>query len=63
MIVYILDDDEAVRRGFARLIRSVGLEPRPYDSAERFLDEVIDGERACLLLDAINWVTNSSFGH
>jgi FixJ family two-component response regulator len=27
------------------------LEARPYESAERFLDEVVDGERACILLD------------
>ena len=51
MVVYIVDDDEAVRSGFARLIRSAGLHPRSYDCAERFLDEVTDGQRACILLD------------
>lgn len=30
-------DDESVRRGFSRLMRSAGFEPRVYDSAERFL--------------------------
>lgn len=51
VIVYIVDDDEAVREGFAKLFRSAGLDPRPYGSAERFLGEVVDSEDACILLD------------
>lgn len=51
VLVYIVDDDEAVRGGFSRLIRSAGLEPRPYDSTERFFAEVVDRDRACILLD------------
>jgi FixJ family two-component response regulator len=51
IIVYIVDDDDAVRCGFARLLRSAGMEPRPYESAPRFLDEVVDAKRACILLD------------
>jgi FixJ family two-component response regulator len=51
VIVYILDDDEAVRRGFARLLRSAGLDARAYDSAKAFFDEVVESPRACLLLD------------
>lgn len=51
MIVYIVDDDDDVRNGLARLLRSAGLEPRPYDNAERFLDEVRDTARGCILLD------------
>lgn len=51
LVVYIVDDDEAVRSGFARLIRSAGLEPHPYECAERFLEEVVDRPRACILLD------------
>lgn len=50
-VVYIVDDDDAVRDGFARLLRAAGLEPRPYDSAEQFLEEVRDAPRACILLD------------
>jgi len=49
--VYILDDDEAVRCGFARLVRSAGLEPRPFASAAQFLAEVSNQARACILLD------------
>lgn len=51
LVVYIVDDDDAVRDGFARLIRSAGMEPRPYGSAASFLDEVKDVPRACVLLD------------
>lgn len=51
MVVYIVDDDDAVRDGIARLLRSAGLEPRAYDSAESFLNEVIDAPHACVLLD------------
>jgi FixJ family two-component response regulator len=50
-VVYIVDDDEAVREGFARLLRSAGLTPRSYGSAERFLAEVLDAPNACVLLD------------
>ena len=50
-VVYVVDDDDAVRDGFARLLRSAGLDPRPYRSAERFLDEVRDRPGACILLD------------
>jgi len=51
IVVYILDDDESVRCGFARLVRSAGMEPRPYETAERFLAEVSDSKRGCILLD------------
>jgi FixJ family two-component response regulator len=50
-IVYIVDDDDAVREGFARLLRSVGLESRPYRSAVQFLAEVSNLPRGCILLD------------
>ncbi len=51
LIVYIVDDDEAVRTGFARLIRSAGLDARPYASAETFFAEVTDAPGGCVLLD------------
>lgn len=50
-VVYIVDDDEAVRDSFARLLRAAGLHPLPYDSADRFLDEVLNAPHACVLLD------------
>src|SRR5512143_2858408 len=51
LVIYIVDDDDDVRCGFARLIRSVGVNARPYASAERFLDELAEGEQGCILLD------------
>ena len=51
VIVYIVDDDEAVRTGFARLIRSAGLDPRPFESAELFLGSEFGDQGACILLD------------
>lgn len=50
-VVYIVDDDDSVRDGFSRLLRSAGLVPRAYGSAECFLREVTDEARACILLD------------
>ena len=50
-VVYIVDDDEGVRDGFARLLRSAGMEPRLYACAEHFLDEVVDAPGTCVLLD------------
>lgn len=51
VIVYILDDDDAVRNSLARLVRSVGMEVRAYASAKCFLDEIKPTERSCILLD------------
>ena len=50
-VVYIVDDDASVRKGLARLMRSAGLDPKPYDSSERFLAEVCQEKSACVLLD------------
>lgn len=51
VVVYIVDDDDAVRDGLARLIRSAGLDPRPFGSASAFLAATLDTDRACILLD------------
>ena len=50
-LVYIVDDDELVRKGLARLVRSGGFRPKGYDSPEHFLDDVEPDTRACILLD------------
>ncbi len=50
-MVYIVDDDESVRKGLSRLIRSAGFEPRAYSSSELFLTEVGADDRGCVLLD------------
>jgi FixJ family two-component response regulator len=49
--VYIVDDDDLVRKGLARLMRSGGLVPKVYESPELFLEEVGSEVPACILLD------------
>jgi FixJ family two-component response regulator len=51
LVIYIVDDDDDVRLGFARLIRSVGGNARAYASAEKFLEELADDGQGCVLLD------------
>jgi FixJ family two-component response regulator len=50
-IVHVVDDDDGVRTGFARLLRSAGIDVRAYPSADRFLDEVDSVAPGCVLLD------------
>jgi FixJ family two-component response regulator len=49
--VYIVDDDASVRKQVARLVRSAGLEPFCFASAELFLQRADLRRPACLLLD------------
>ena len=49
--VCIVDDSEDMRDVLARLMRSVGLTPEVYDSAEAFLRRGHGSETGCLLLD------------
>ena len=50
-VVYIIDDDELVRKGLARLMRAGGFTPRVYESQECFLQELGPEVPACILLD------------
>lgn len=50
-IVFVVDDDEAVRHFLRGLIVSVGLRVETYASAQEFLDAVRPGSPGCLLLD------------
>lgn len=50
-VVYIVDDDESVRTGLSRLMRSAGLTSKSYKSAEMFLDQVDLESHGCILLD------------
>ena len=49
--VFVVDDDEAVRRFLGGLIASVGLRVETYASAREFLDAFEPGSPGCLLLD------------
>ena len=49
--VYIVDDDDLVRKGLGRLMRAAGFKPKTYASPELFLSEVSAESPACILLD------------
>ena len=50
-IVFVVDDDLAVRRSTERLIRSIGLEVQTFTSAREFLRNPRPERPACLVLD------------
>jgi FixJ family two-component response regulator len=50
-MVYLIDDDESVRRALQRLLRSAGLDVRAFASAEEFLQSENLSQRACIVLD------------
>ena len=50
-IVYIVDDDESVRRAIKRLIHSAGLNARTFASADEFLKARPREKNACLIAD------------
>ena len=50
-IVYLVDDDSAVRNAVDRLIRSVGLKVRTFVSADEFLHATLPDVPSCLILD------------
>ena len=50
-VVYVVDDDESVRRSLARLLRSAGLTAETFPSAQAFLDRELPDRTACLVLD------------
>jgi FixJ family two-component response regulator len=51
-MVYLIDDDDSVRRALTRLIQSAGHPVRPFASAREFLDNgPPGGGPACLVLD------------
>lgn len=50
-VVYLVEDDASVRTSLERLLRCEGYDVCPYESAERFLDDVAPRPSACLLLD------------
>ena len=49
--VFVVDDDDGMRRGTEFLVRSAGYQVRSFDSARAFLDAYEPAMRGCLLLD------------
>ena len=50
-IVYVVDDDSAIRQALSSLLRSVGLRVETYGSAREFLQAPRAESPACLVLD------------
>lgn len=50
-MIYVVDDDESVRKALSRLFRSVGYSVEAYDSALSFITDCSIQSQACLVLD------------
>jgi FixJ family two-component response regulator len=50
-VIYIVDDDESVRRAMKRLIRSAGMEAQTFASAHKLLDFELRKHNACMIVD------------
>jgi FixJ family two-component response regulator len=49
--VFLIDDDAGVLKSLERVMRSAGLEPRPFGSADAFLEKFDPGAAGCIVLD------------
>jgi FixJ family two-component response regulator len=49
--VYVVDDDESIRRSLGGLLRSVGLQAETFSSLREFLDFARPDAPSCLILD------------
>ena len=49
--IYIVDDDDSVRRAMKRLIRSAGMKARTFASAGELLDFEGLNQNACMIID------------
>jgi FixJ family two-component response regulator len=50
-IVYIIDDDESVRRAFGRLLTSASVRTQTFASPEEFLSAARQERNACIVAD------------
>jgi FixJ family two-component response regulator len=49
--IYIVDDDDSVRRALSRLLRSAGMNCESFASGEALLDHLPDDACGCLIMD------------
>jgi FixJ family two-component response regulator len=49
-VVYVIDDDESVRSGLVRLLRSADLHAETFSSADEFLNSPKQKQNACILI-------------
>ena len=50
-MIYVIDNDDSVRKALARLLTSAGLPVRSFDSGEAFLSATQPTASDCLVLD------------
>ena len=50
-VVFVVDDDKAVREAISSLLRSVTLAVEVFDAADRFLEHPLPDAPSCLILD------------
>jgi RNA polymerase sigma factor (sigma-70 family) len=50
-IVFVIDDDESMRRALERLLRSVGLQVETFSAASDFIGRALPDRPACVILD------------
>jgi FixJ family two-component response regulator len=50
-MIYVIDDDESVRKAFKRLLRSANFEVETFSSAEEFLKSQKSNKDACIIID------------
>ena len=50
-MVYVIDDDESVRKALKRLLRSADLDVETFSSAEEFLSNGRQDQNACIVMD------------
>jgi len=51
--VYVVDDDESIRRALKRLLKSADYHALTFKSAEDFIDHAPKGDLGCLVLDIL----------
>jgi len=49
--IFIVDDDDSVRKGLSRLMRTAGFEVKAFATADSFFEECGTAMRTCVLLD------------
>ncbi len=50
--VFVVDDDQSARSGFARLLRTAGYDVREFRTAREFVDALEPDATGCVLLDS-----------
>jgi FixJ family two-component response regulator len=51
IMIYVIDDDESVRKAFKRLLRSVNYEVETFGCAEEFLQSQRPNKNSCIIID------------